>query len=83
MLLQEIVIPDNVAYLVLGLAALAVILGGWVISYFWRARGLRRDAALLAQMELQEAEQSGSPAARSADAAGGAETSPPSARVTS
>jgi hypothetical protein len=33
MLLQEAGIPDNVAYLVLGLAALAVIFGaGWSVS---------------------------------------------------
>ena len=82
MLLQQGAIPDNVAYLFLGLAALAVILGGWVISFVVRARGLRRDAALLAEMELQEEDQPGSPAARPADAPG-TESGSPSARMTS
>ena len=84
MLLQEVAIPNNVAYLALGLAALAVILGGWVISFLWRARNLRRDAALLAQMELEEADPPGNPAARPADASSGAESSgSPPARQTS
>jgi hypothetical protein len=83
MLLQQVVIPDNVPYLILGLAALAVILGGWVISFFWRARGLRRDAALLAQMEVQDDEPLDSPAARPAEASGGSEASSTSAHMTS
>lgn len=83
MFLQQAGIPDNVPYLILGLAALAVILGGWVVSFVWRARGLRRDAALLAQMELQEDDQGDNPAARPADAPGGAEAGSSSARVTS
>ncbi len=54
MLLQEAGIPDNVAYLVLGLAALTVIFGGWLVSFFVRLRGLRRDAALLAELEAED-----------------------------
>ncbi len=54
MLLQEAGIPDNVAYLVLGLAALVVIFGGWLVSFIVRLRGLRRDAALLAELEAED-----------------------------
>ncbi len=54
MLLQETGIPDNLAYLVLGLGALFVILGGWVGSYFWRLRNLRRDMAFLERMTEEE-----------------------------
>jgi len=53
MLLQEAGIPDNVAYLILGLAALAAIFGGWLVSFMVRLRGLRHDAALLADLEAE------------------------------
>jgi hypothetical protein len=53
LLLQTTTVPDNVAYLVLGLAMLALFLGGWLASYIWRLRNLRRDAALLAQLEKE------------------------------
>jgi len=36
MLLQETGIPDNLAYLVLGIAVLLTIIGGWLVSYFLR-----------------------------------------------
>lgn len=55
MLLQETGIPDNLAYLVLGLVVLFVFLGGWVGSYLWRLRNLRRDVAVLEEMTAEDA----------------------------
>ncbi len=68
MLLQANGIPDNVAYLVLGLAVLFTVLGGWLGSYLWRLRNLRRDMALLEQMAEEDtaAEAADSAAAHSA-----------------
>jgi hypothetical protein len=63
MLLQETGIPDNLAYLFLGLAVLFLILGGWIGSLFWRMRNLRRDMALLEDMLADEAEASEAPPA--------------------
>jgi hypothetical protein len=51
MALQQAGIPDNVAYLVLGLVVLFGLLGGWLASYFVRLRNLRRDLELLQQMQ--------------------------------
>ncbi len=55
MLLQETGIPDNLAYLVLGLAVLFLLLGGWVGSYLWRLRNLRRDMAVLEAVAEEDA----------------------------
>jgi hypothetical protein len=55
MLYQQAGIPDNVAYLVLGIVILFTFLGSWVGSYIWRLRNLRRDIMLLAQMEQDDA----------------------------
>jgi len=52
--LQQAGIPDNVAYLVLGLVILALFLGGWLASFLWRLRNLRREAALLQQLEAED-----------------------------
>ncbi len=54
MFLQQAGIPDNVAYLVLGLVILALFLGGWVVSFLWRLRNLRRQMALLRQLEAED-----------------------------
>lgn len=55
MLLQETGIPDNVAYLALGMGVLAVFVGGWVASVVLRLRNLRRELALLEEMDAEEA----------------------------
>ena len=49
-LLGFFITPDNSGYLALGLAAAFVILGLLVFSYFWRARSLDQDAALIQQL---------------------------------
>ena len=46
-LLGFFITPDNSGYLALGLAAAFVTLGLLVFSYFWRARSLDQDAALI------------------------------------
>ncbi len=58
MLLQETGIPDNLAYLVLGIAVLLTIIGGWLVSYFLRLRNLQRDMVMFTQL----AEDDGVPA---------------------
>lgn len=55
MALQQAGIPDNVAYLVLGLIILALFLGGWLASFLWRLRNLRREMALLQRLDAEEA----------------------------
>ncbi|MBN1965641.1 MAG: hypothetical protein JW910_13405 [Anaerolineae bacterium] len=55
MLLQEAGIPDNVPYLILGLVMLFLFLGGWLASYFWRLRSLRRDIVMLEQLAEEDA----------------------------
>ncbi len=59
MLLQQTAIPDNLSYLLLGLAMLALILGGYLVSYFVRLRNIRREAALLEQMQAEAPEAPG------------------------
>ncbi len=46
-LLGFFITPDNSGYLALGLAAVFIILGLLILSYFWRARSMRQDLALL------------------------------------
>ncbi len=46
-LLGFFITPDNSGYLALGLAAAFIILGLLILSYFWRARTLRQELALL------------------------------------
>jgi hypothetical protein len=72
MLFQETGVPDNVAYLALGLVMLFVIFGGWVASFFWRLRSLRRDMALLEQVTDEDG-----PVAVVSEPEGGAPTAPP------
>ncbi|NPV66232.1 MAG: hypothetical protein HPY64_03710 [Anaerolineae bacterium] len=54
MALQQAGIPDNVAYLVLGVIILALFLGGWLASFLWRLRNLRREMALLQRLEAED-----------------------------
>lgn len=54
MLLHETGIPDNLAYLLLGMVLLLTIVGGWVVSYLWRLRNLRYDIAMLEAMAEEE-----------------------------
>ena len=54
MLFQETGIPDNLSFLLLGIAILLSIVGGWVASYFWRLRNLQRDITLLAEMAEED-----------------------------
>ena len=49
-LLGFFITPDNSRYLVLGLAAVFLILGTLVFSFSWRGRGLERDLALIQQL---------------------------------
>jgi cell division protein FtsX len=51
---QQAGIPDNVAYLVLGMALLFGFLGAWLGSFFWRLRNLRRDIQLLEQIAAED-----------------------------
>jgi hypothetical protein len=46
--------PDTVAYLVLGLSAVAVIMGAFLVSLAVRYRNLRKDADLIEQLERDE-----------------------------
>ena len=46
-LLGFFITPDNSLYLALGLALTFAILGTLVLSFFWRARTIRKDLALL------------------------------------
>lgn len=54
MFLQQAGIPDNVNFLVLGMAVLFVMFGGWVASLYWRARNLRRNLDLLRQQDTEQ-----------------------------
>lgn len=54
MALQQAGIPDNVAYLVLGVIILALFLGGWLASFLWRLRNLRREMVLLQRLEAED-----------------------------
>lgn len=51
MFLQQAGIPDNAAYLILGLVILFGLLGGWITSIVWRFRNLRQNMKLLHDME--------------------------------
>jgi hypothetical protein len=43
--------PDTDAYLILGLAAVAVIMGTLILSLFTRQRNLDRDLELIKQLQ--------------------------------
>jgi hypothetical protein len=46
--------PDTGAYLILGLASVAVILGAFVASLFVRQRNLTRDMELIQKLSEEE-----------------------------
>lgn len=46
--------PDTSAYLILGLASVAVILGAFVASLFVRQRNLNRDLELIRRLSEEE-----------------------------
>lgn len=46
--------PDTGAYLILGLASVLVILGGFVASLFVRQRNLTRDLELIRKLSEEE-----------------------------
>lgn len=50
MLFQNTATPENVEFLLLGLAAFVVIVPGWVATVVWRTRNLRRDKAMVEQI---------------------------------
>ncbi len=50
MLFQNASTPENVEFLLLGLAAFVVIVPGWVATVVLRARNLRRDKAMVEQL---------------------------------
>ncbi len=43
--------PDNAIYFELAYAATAIVLGGYIVSIFWRARAIR--ARLLAERSVE------------------------------
>ena len=53
-LLGFFITPDNSGYLALGLAATFIILGLLVLSYFWRARTMRQELALIEALGREE-----------------------------
>ncbi len=53
-LLGFFITPDNSAYLALGLAAAFAILALLLLSFAWRARGIRQDIALLRELERDD-----------------------------
>ena len=57
-LLGFFITPDNSLYLALGLAASFLILGLLAGSFVWRGRNLRKDLALIAQLQKQAEGQS-------------------------
>lgn len=44
-------IPDTTAYLLLGLAAISIIVGGYLISLIVRFNNAQRDALVLEELE--------------------------------
>lgn len=50
-LLGFFITPDNSGYLALALAAVFVILGGLLLSFYWRWRNLRQDLAMIARLQ--------------------------------
>lgn len=53
-LLGFFVTPDNTRYLMLGLAATAIVLFGLIFSFVWRARNLRKDLELIDELAQAE-----------------------------
>ena len=53
-LLGFFVTPDNTRYLMLGLAATAIVLFGLIFSFGWRARNLRKDLELIDELAQAE-----------------------------
>lgn len=51
MLMGFFITPDNSGYLALALAAVFVILGGLIFSFYWRWRNLRQDVAMIARLQ--------------------------------
>ena len=54
--------PDTGSFLLLGLAAFVVIVGGYVVSYIVRLRNAQNSLALLQQMEAEGAAAQDAPA---------------------
>jgi hypothetical protein len=44
-------VPDTTAYLFLGLAAIAVLVGGYLVSLLVRFANAQRDAVVLEELE--------------------------------
>lgn len=53
-LLGFFITPDNSAFLALGLVTVFLILGTLLLSFWWRARGIRQDFALLQALERED-----------------------------
>lgn len=53
MLLLQTGIPDNTSYLILGLALLVAIYGGWLVSYIVRLRNVKRDLTMLEDLSKE------------------------------
>ena len=53
-LLGFFITPDNSGYLALGLAAAFIILGFLILSYFWRARNIKKDLTMLSELTQED-----------------------------
>jgi|GEM_PF-1545510 len=50
---SDFVMPQTADYLWLGMGVVALIMGVFIVSYFIRARSLRRDMDLLDSLEQE------------------------------